>query len=174
MNALFLVVICAARAAAGPSGSADAHAAPTTGFPAAYLGMVERSLQADPAYGSRLLDAFELHLRSVAAMTSPRAVADYLELAVLGAGTASVAALQSSLGYEALEPLPAAALLLAHALARPAQFHETLDGLESRRAGLGKHAAQLLREVKGAGDKRLIRMLRSQGGGKSPSRRADL
>ena len=96
-------------------------------------------------------------------MTSPRAVADYLELAVLGAGTASAEALQSSLGHEALAPLPAAALLLAHALARPAQFHEILDGLEARRAGLGKHAAQLLREVKGAGDKRLIGLLRSRG-----------
>jgi len=157
--ALFL--LCAVRAAAGPAGSVDAHAAPATGYSGAYLGTVSLSLAADPFYGSRLLDSFDLHLRSVAAMTSPRAVADYLEVAVVGAS--SPQAVKAELGREAMEPQRAAALLLAHALARPEQFHEVLDGLEARKAGLGKQTAKLLRETNGRGDRRLIAALRARG-----------
>ena len=161
LTAAFLLVL-ASRAAAGPAGST--HAAPATGYSGAYLGTIGLSLDADPLYGSRLLDSFELHLRSVAAMTAPRAVADYLEVAVIGAGGVSSAqALKASLGSEAMEPQRAAALLLAHALARPEQFHEVLDGLEARKAGLGKQTARLLRETEGRGDKRLIAALRARG-----------
>lgn len=134
---------------------------PATGYPGAYLGTVGLSLQADPLYGSRLLDSFELHLRSVSAMTVPRAVKDYLEVAVIG--TSSQQAVKAALGKETMEPQRAAALLLAHALARPEQFREVLDGLEAQKAGLGKHTAKLLREAKGSGDKRLIRTLRARG-----------
>lgn len=157
------VLCCAVRAAAGPAGPVDAHAAPATGYSGAYLGMVSRSLAADPLFGSRLLDSFDLHLRSVAAMTAPRAVRDYLEIAVVGAGTSSPAALRASLGTEPMAPQRAAALLLAHALARPEQFREVLDGLESRKAGLGKHTARLLREANGRGDRSLLAALRARG-----------
>lgn len=165
MKALILplAALCAVSAAAGPTGPADPHAAPATGYSGAYLGMVSRSLAADPLFGSRLLDSFDLHLRSVAAMTAPKAVRDYLEIAVVGAGVSSPAALRASLGSEPMEPQRAAALLLAHALARPKQFREVLDGLEARKAGLGKHTARLLREADGRGDRALIAALRARG-----------
>ena len=161
--AVALIFLCVSRAAAGLSGSSDEHAVAATGFPGAYLSMVALSLDADPAYGSRLLDSFELHLRIVAAMTSSRAVVDYFEVSVLGAGASSRAELRATLGTEPMETQRAAALLLAHSIARPKQFHEIVEGLESRKAGLGKHAAILMRELKGAGDKRMIRALRAQG-----------
>lgn len=169
VNAFWLAVavFCAARAAAGPAGSVDAHAVPATGYSGAYLGSVSLSLAADPLYGSRLLDSFDLHLRSVAAMTAPRAVTDYLEVAVIGAGVGagvgSARAIKASLGREPMDSQRAAALLLAHALARPEQFREVLDGLEARKAGLGKHTARLLRETSGRGDRRLIAALRARG-----------
>ncbi|PIR19624.1 MAG: hypothetical protein COV48_00945 [Elusimicrobia bacterium CG11_big_fil_rev_8_21_14_0_20_64_6] len=158
-----LALSCAAPALAGPAGRVDAHAASATGYPGAYLGTVSLSLAADPLYGSRLLDAFDLHLRSVAAMTSPRAVADYLEIAVVGAGVSSARAVKESLGREAMDPRRASALLLAHALARPKQFREVLEGLEARRAGLGKHTSRLLREIQGRGDRELLATLRARG-----------
>lgn len=164
---LALVLLCAVRAAAGPSGPIDAHVVPATGYPGAYLGSVGLSLAADPFYGSRLLDSFELHLRSVAAMTAPRAVTDYLEVAVIGAGVGSgvgsAKALRAALGKEPMDPQRAAALMLAHVLARPAEFHEVLDGLEAKKAGLGKHTAKLLRETHGPGDRSLISLLRARG-----------
>ncbi|MEK7389293.1 MAG: hypothetical protein AAB036_06325 [Elusimicrobiota bacterium] len=156
------LMLAACRTAAGPTGAGDPQAAPATGFPASYLAMVEASLQADSSFGTRLLDGLEMHLRSVAAMTSPQAAADYLEITVLGEGMLSSLELRSSLGKKPMESQPASALLLAHALARPAQFQELLEGLESRRTGLGKNAARLLRETKGSGDKRLIARLRGQ------------
>jgi hypothetical protein len=161
VKVLALAVLCAVRAAAGPAGPVDAHAVPATGYSGAYLGTVSLSLASDPFYGSRLLDSFELHLRSVAAMTVPRAVTDYLEVAVVGASSARD--VKASLGKEPMEPQRAAALLLAHALARPEQFHEVLDGLEARKAGLGKQTAKLLRETSGRGDRRLIAALRARG-----------
>ena len=153
------LVLCAVRAAAGPTGSL--HSAPSTGYSGAYLGSVSLSLAADPFYASRLLDSFDLHLRSVAAMTAPKAVTDYLEVAVIGTTTSG--AVKASLGKEALEPPKAAALLLAQALSRPEQFQEVLEGLEARKAGLGKQTARLLRETTGNGDRRLIAILRSRG-----------
>lgn len=171
MRGLALALLLAAgRAAAGPDGPVDAHAAPATGFPGAYLEMVARSLAADPRFAPRLLDSFELHLRAVAAMTAKVAVKDYLEMAVVGAGVSSAEALRESLGTEPMEPQRAAALLLAHALSRPKQFREILDGLEANRAGLGKQTAKLLRETAGPGDKKLIKVLRTRGARK-PRRR---
>ncbi len=155
------VLLAAARAAAGPAGSIDAHAAPATGYSGAFLGTVSMSLAADPFYGSRLLDSFELHLRSVSAMTTPPAVKDYLEVAVVGATTQQ--AVKAALGKEPMEPQRAAALMLAHALARPEQFHEVLEGLEAQKAGLGKQTSRLLREANGTGDRRLIAALRARG-----------
>jgi len=154
-----LALLCAVRASAGPAGSL--HVLPSTGYSGAYLGSVSLSLAGDPFYASRLLDSFQLHLRSVSAMTVPKAVTDYLEVSVIGATTPG--AVKDSLGKEAIAPPRAAALLLAHALARPEQFREVLDGLESRKPGLGKQTARLLRETSGNGDRRLIAMLRERG-----------
>lgn len=147
-------------AGAGPIGAADAHAAAATGFPGAYLSTVRLSLAADPFYGSRFLDAFSLHLSAVEAMTAPRAVASYLEQAATADG---LPALRAKLGREELPPPHAAALLLANALTRPDQFSEVMDGLESLKPGLGRHAAALLRDAKGAGDRRLLEILRAAG-----------
>jgi hypothetical protein len=159
VKGLAVAVLCAVRASAGPTGSL--HSAPSTGYSGAYLGSISLSLAADPFYASRLLDSFDLHLRSVAAMTVPKAVTDYLEVAVIGATTPG--AVKASLGTQAIEPPRAAALLLAHALARPEAFQEVLEGLEARKAGLGKQTAKLLRETHGRGDRSLIAILRARG-----------
>jgi hypothetical protein len=92
---------------------------------------------------------------AVAAMTVPRAVLDYLEVAVIGSGL-EARPLREALGAEPMEPPRAAALLLAQAIARPEQFLEVLGGLEARQPGLGAHTARLLREASGRGDRRLI------------------
>jgi hypothetical protein len=171
MKALALAVALAAPAlgfvfcslaSAGPTGPVDPHAAPATGFPGAYLGSVSLSLQRDPLFGSRLLDSFQLHLRSIAAMTAPRAAASYLEGAVIGAAP-SAAAVKAELGVQPFETPRASALLIANALARPDQFNEILDGLEARKAGLGVHMARILRETKGHGDPGMLAALRKAG-----------
>lgn len=138
---------------AGPTGAGDSHAARATGFPGAYLASVSLSMAADPLYASRLLDAVALHLRSVAAMTAQRAVSDYLEDA---AGS-------SVLGRDPLDASRAAALLIADALARPEQFREVLEGLQSLQHGLGRQAAAVLRGAAGPGDKALLAALRAAG-----------
>lgn len=161
-----VLLFLAVRALAGPTGALDPHAARPTGFPGAYLGTVSLSLAEDPLYGSRLLDGMDLHLRSVGAMTVPRAVSDYLENSVMSAlagGREAPARLAATLGHEPLDPAKASALLIANALARPDQFREVLDGLETLKPGLGKQAALLLREAKGTGDKKLIKTLRAAG-----------
>ena len=149
-------LLAAGRALAGPSGSGDPHAASATGFPGVYLASTGLALAAEPRYGSRLLDALETHLQAVAVMTNSREVSDYLEQS---AGSEGVASLRRALGREPLDPLKAAALLLADALARPEQLHEVLDGLESLKPGVGRHAAGLLRAAKGTGEKKLIAAL---------------
>lgn len=166
LPAVLVLCLASTRAVAGPTGAADGHAARATGFPGAYLDAVALSLAADPLYASRLLDGMQLHLRSLAAMTSPLAVSDYLENAVmstLGVGREAAGRLAASLGREPLDPPKASALLIGNALARPEQFREVLDGLETLKPGLGKQAATILREVKGGGDRRLLAALRAAG-----------
>jgi len=161
-RALVLVLLCAAAPArSGPVGAADAHAAAATGFPGAYLSTVRLSLAEDALYGSRLLDAFQLHVRAVTAMTAPRAVAGYLEQAA--SGDQGLDDLRAKLGREPLPPPHAAALLVANALTRPEQFREVMDGLETLKPGLGRHAAEILRDARGEGDPRAIAVLRAAG-----------
>ena len=155
----FAVVLAAARSFAGPIGAEDPHAVSATGFPGAFLGTVALSLRADPRYGSRLLDALEEHLQAVGVMNGPQEVAAYLEQSA--GGSEGVKSLRPALGREPMDTAKAAALLLADALARPEQFREVLDGLESLKHGIGRHAAELLRGARGAGDKRLIARLRA-------------
>jgi hypothetical protein len=162
-----LVLLLAATARAGPAGEVAGAAARPTGFPGAFVGSVALSLGQQPLYGGMLLDSLDLHLRSVLSMRSPQAVSDYLVTAVAGTVAeprSAAARIKESLGREAMPAPRAAALLLANALSRPEQFAEVLDGLETERAGLGKHAARLLAEAHGAGDRRLIARLNAVGG----------
>lgn len=149
------------RAVAGPTGAVDPSAARATGFPGAYLRSVSLSMANDPLYGTRFLDGLDLHLRSVSAMTASHAVSGYLDDSVMGAQGVSL--LSEKLGAAPLDPAKASALLVAHALTRPAQFREVLDGLEAVKAGLGQNTARLLRQAKGTGDKRLLKVLRAAG-----------
>jgi len=159
--ALIAAALLASTASAGPMGAADAHAAAATGFPGAYLGSVSMASAVDPLYGSRFLDAFQVHIQAVTGLTSAPAVATYLEQAAsAGQGAAS---LRAVLGAAPLDPPKASALLIANALARPEQFREVLDGLETLKPGLGRHAAAILREAKGEGEKRVIAALRAAG-----------
>jgi len=154
------------RAQAGPTGAGDTHAARPTGFPGAYLDTVDLSVKADPLYASSLLDALQMHLYSVTVMTSPRAVGDYLGNAVLGTfagGGDAELRLGAVLGKEALDAPKASALLIADALARPDQFREILEGLETLKSGLGRHSAAILRKAKGPGDPKLLKALRAAG-----------
>ncbi len=155
------LLFAASRAFAGAVGAADAHAVAATGFPGAYLTTVQMSLSEDALYGSRFLDAFQTQLQAVTSMTAPRAVAAYLEQSsTAGEGLKD---LRAKLGREALPPPQAASLLIANALARPEQFREVMDGLETMKPGMGLHAARMLRDAKGEGDKRLIAVLRQAG-----------
>lgn len=165
-----LLLLLAVGAQAGPAGPVAGSARPT-GFPGAFVGSVALSLQTQPLYGGMLLDSLDLHLRSVVSMRSPQAVSNYLVDAVAGTVAEpkeAAARLRESLGREPLPAPRAAALLLANALARPDQFEEILHGLETERAGLGKHAARLLAGVEGGGDRRLIARLNSVGASLKP------
>lgn len=169
MSALLLVLALSAHA--GPAGPVAGAAARATGFPGAFVGSVALSLQAQPLYGGMLLDSLDLHLRSVLAMRTPEAVRDYLVTAVAGTVAEpkqAAARIREGLGREPMPAPRAAALLLANALARPDQFEEVLNGLETERAGLGRHAAKLLADAHGGGDRRLIGRLNAVGGRLKP------
>ncbi|MDE2511300.1 MAG: hypothetical protein KGL74_09280 [Elusimicrobia bacterium] len=155
------VLLFVPRAFAGPVGAVDAHAAPATGFPGAYLESISLAAASDPFYGSRFLDGLQVHVQAVTGMTAAPAIASYLEQsATAGQGLAE---LKSNLGAVPLDPPKAAALLVANALARPQQFREVLDNLETFKPGLGRHAAEILRRAKGVGDRRVIDALRAAG-----------
>lgn len=156
-----ILLLSASSASAGPIGAADAHAVAPTGFPGAYLGTIGLSLTADPFYGSRFLDAFQTHVQAVTSMTASRAVAGYLEQAATGGE--GLKDLRARLGQEALPPPHASAILIANALARPDQFREVMDGLETLKPGMGRHAAEILRSASGTGDPRVIAALREAG-----------
>ena len=167
-----LLLLLSLSASAGPAGPVTGAARPT-GFPGAFVGSVALSLQTQPLYGGMLLDSLDLHLRSVVSMRSPQAVSNYLVDAVAGTVAEpkeAAARLRESLGREPLPAPRAAALLLANALSRPDQFEEILNGLETERAGLGKHAAGLLAGVEGGGDRRLIDRLNAVARASSPAR----
>jgi len=129
-------------------------------FPRAYLASVSLSLNADPLYASRFLDAFQTHVAAVSAAAAPAAAA-YLEKAA--GGGAKLADVRAELGLAVLTPESASALLVANALARPAQFREVMDGLETLKPGLGRRAAAMLSAASGAGDRKVIAALRAAG-----------
>ena len=153
--------LAAVPAFAGPIGGADVHAVSATGFPGAYLGTVSLSLAADPLYGSRFLDAVEVHLRAVSVMTTPPEVAAYLAQSAAGGG--DMKALRASLGRKTLDAPKASALMIANALSRPEQFREVLDGLERLKPGLGRHSAEMLRKAKVTGSVQLLAALHAAG-----------
>jgi hypothetical protein len=158
---LAVLLLVPLRAVAGPIGAVDAHAAPATGFPGAYLESISMAAAADPFYGSRFLDGLQVHMQAVSGMTAAPAIAAYLEqAATAGQGLPQ---LKASLGATPLDAPRASALLIANALARPQQFREVIDNLETFRPGLGRHAANILHEAKGEGDKRVIAALRAAG-----------
>src|SRR6185312_11835842 len=131
-------------------------------FPADYLHSVSLSLAAQPLYASQLLNSFQAQLHAVAAIPAAPDAAAYLEKAATG-GTASLAAVRAELGRETLAPEKASAILIANSLARPEQFREVMDGLETLKPGLGRHAAAALRGVSGAGNGKVIAALRAAG-----------
>lgn len=160
--ALFLA-FAAARVLAGPIGAGDPQATTPTGFPGAFMGSFALSLQADPRYGARLLDGLDEHLQAVGVMTGTPEITAYLEQSA--GGSDGVESLRASLGRAPVDPMKAGALLLADALARPAQLREVLERLEAAKRGVGLHAAELLRGARGTGDKNLFAALHAAGGG---------
>jgi hypothetical protein len=153
----------AAPALAGPV--ADVALPPAASvaysFPHAYLSSISLSLTADPFYASRLLNSFSAHVTAVSALAAAPAAASYLAKEASGGGTLADA--KASLGREALTPGAASAMLVANALARPDQFREVMDGLETLKPGLGRHAARILTEASGGGNRAVIAALRAAG-----------
>ena len=139
-----------------------AEARPASAFPADYLRSVSLSVAAQPFYASQLLNSFQAQLAAVAAIPAAPAAAAYLEKAATG-GKATLSAMRARLGREPLSPENASAILIANSLARPGQFREVMDGLETLKPGLGRHAAAALRGVSGAGDGKVIAALRAAG-----------
>lgn len=103
------------------------------------LAAMSVSLQAQPFYGSMLLNSVDFQLKQIAYMPEARA-AVYLKQEILG-GSASpkdAASFVKRLGSEPLAQRQAGALLVANSKARPDQFRELLEGLERLRPGLGR------------------------------------
>ncbi len=103
------------------------------------LSAVSVSLQAQPFYGSMLLNAVDFHLNRTAYMPDAP-LAAYLKQEILGpaATPKAAAAFVQRLGTEPLTEHRAAALLIANSKARPDQFREVLRGLECLKPGLGR------------------------------------
>lgn len=139
-----------------------AEARPASAFPADYLRSVSLSIAAQPFYASHFLNSFSAQLNAVAAIPAAPDAARYLENAATG-GKTSLAAVRSDVGREPLAADKASAILIANLLARPEQFREVMDGLETLKPGLGRHAAAALRDVSGAGNGKVIAALRAAG-----------
>jgi len=135
---------------------------PASSFPADYLHSVSLALATQPFYASHLLNSFQNQLTAVCAISAAPAAAAYLEKAATADGV-TLAQLRASVGRDALAPETAAALLIANSLTRPGQFREVVDGLETLKPGLGRHAAAALRAASGPGDGRVLAALRAAG-----------
>ncbi len=131
-------------------------------FPSDYLHSVALSVTAQPFYASHFLNSFQTQLNAVAAIPAAPAAAAYLEKAAT-AGGYSLADLRASVGHVELAPETASALLIANSLVRPEQFREVMDGLETLKPGLGRHAAAAARAASGPGNGRVIAALRAAG-----------
>lgn len=156
--ALFLSLFGAARGSA----AVPVEVRGASAFPADYLRSVSLSLAAEPLYASQLLHSFQAQLTAVSALPAAPDAASYLEKAATG-GKTSLAAMRADVGREPLTPEKASAILIANSLARPDQFREVMDGLETLKPGLGLHAAAALRGVSGHGNGKVIAVLRAAG-----------
>jgi hypothetical protein len=159
---LIAAALAAALAAPCSAGVVEVPlaAAPST-FPGDYVHSVSLSLTAQPFYASTFLNNFQAQLNAVAALPSAPAAAAYLEKAAGGA--AGFAALRASVGSSEIPAEKAAALLIANSLVRPDQFRAVMDGLETIKPGMGRHAATILSSTSGPGNGKLIAALRAAG-----------
>jgi hypothetical protein len=147
---------------AAPCAAALIEAPVASSFPADYVRSVSLSLAAQPFYASSFLNSFQTQLNAVAAFPAAPAAAAYLEKAATG-GAAGLSDLRATVGRAELSPETASALLIANSLVRPEQFREVMDGLETLKPGLGRHAAAALRAASGPGNGRIIAALRAAG-----------
>lgn len=159
---MFLAVLLLFFAVPGPCQTVAVEARPASAFPADYLRSVSLSIAAQPFYASQLLNSFSAQLTAVAAIPAAPDAAAYLEKAATG-GKTSLAAMRADVGRTPLAPEKASAILIANSLARPEQFREVMDGLETLKPGLGRHAAAALRDVSGPGNRKVIATLRAAG-----------
>gem|GEM_PF-2313206 len=149
----------AVAAAAAPLAPVET---PSSSFPADYLHSVSISLASQPFFAAHMLNSFQTQLTAVAAISAAPAAAAYLEKAATASG-ATLVQLRGSIGRDELTPETASALLIANSLTRPEQFREVMDGLEEMKPGLGRHAAAMLRQASGSGDRRVLAALRAAG-----------
>jgi hypothetical protein len=159
LTAALAVLLFAPPCAAAPAVVAEARA---SAFPAEYLHSFSLSLESRPFYASMMLASFQTQLNAVAAIPASPQAAEYLAKAATG-GKVDVSGLRAVVGRAAISPETASALLIANSLTRPEQFREVMDGLEELKPGLGRHAASMLREASGSGDRRVLAALRAAG-----------
>lgn len=157
----FFIFLASGASIAGILGADDPQFTRATGFPGAFITSTRLAMEDDSTFDSRLLDAMQLHLKSIAAMTVPSAIANYLESASTGGQGLNF--LREKLGKELLDPPKLAALVIADALFRPDQFDEIVVGLETVKAGLGKQSILILKATRGVGHKGVIAALRMAG-----------
>lgn len=155
--AIFISLLSAA-----PCPAAAVEARGASSFQADYLRSVSLSIAARPFYASQFLNSFQAQLTAVAAIPAASEAAVYLEKTATG-GNMSLAAMRAAVGRDPLAPDKASALLIANSLARPEQFREVMDGLETLKPGLGRHASAALRAASGPGSGKVLAALRAAG-----------
>jgi hypothetical protein len=120
---------------------ARAQAAPLdapSAFETHYVSAVQRSLDADPFFGSKLVQSFDLHIAAVAAFSDANAAGQYLAGQIAGTDKVPLARVATGLQTETLNESQAGAVLVAGALAAPRQFNVVASRLQVIKPGLGQ------------------------------------
>jgi hypothetical protein len=107
-------------------------------FETHYVSAVQRSLAADPFFGSKLVQSFDLHIAAVAGMPDAKAAGQYLSGQISGTGSVPLARVATGLRTDVLTESQAGAVLVAGALAAPHQFNAVASRLEVLKPGLGQ------------------------------------
>lgn len=107
-------------------------------FETHYVSAVQRSLDADPFFGSKLVQSFDLHIAAVAGFSDAKAAGQYLAGQISGSDKVPLARVATGLRTEILNENQAGAVLVAGALAAPRQFSAVASRLQVIKPGLGQ------------------------------------
>lgn len=126
-----------------PAAARAAAAKAPVRFVPGFLASMSVALRTEPFYASKVLAALDGQVREFPRPT-PAAAVRLRDRITAGR---SVARFNEELGQKPLDETRAAAILLANAMARPEQFREVADGLETLRAGLGAGVVRALGRI---------------------------